>query len=540
MVAILGGQPRPSRPRNAAAPPARIHRQLHLDARRRGWALRGGGSGRGGAGARGGDRDGDAAAHPSPRRPYRRRRGTAAALARHAGVRAGGRSHRPALHPRRRRRCRRGRALALRCDRSAGTHPQPRRLHRPWRPVLRRHPVQPRLRPPVRGQPGADARLARPAGGAAGGDAGVLRARIHPGQRRLRGRGRTRQPGPAPAHRGGHRDTRSWNAHPAKHPRRGTRHQPVPAGGRARGAGRGRGAARPRAGRPGRDVRRTAALERRVPRMRRAHACLLLALLPFAAAAQAPQVAATAPVDTAGAAETAEAAMPPDATPALVPTTRSGREIYRRFREGLADPVCEPGSSSPRWRKHFAAAPVRLADADDDVLALFGYVVDAQREPSLPTEYALIPFVESGYKPAARSRQGPAGMRQMIRLTARAHHVPMHRGYDGRLSPVESTRAAVRYLKTLHGMFAGDWRLAVMAYNAGEYRVFGALRRAGQVARDADPEKLTSLSGITRAYVRKLHALSCLFDRADDGGDWLQSLDRQVPLLEPVELPAEV
>ena len=70
----------------------------------------------------------------------------------------------------------------------------------------------------------------------------------------------------------------------------------------------------------------------------------------------------------------------------------------------------------------------------------------------------------------------------------------MRAGYDGRLSPVDSTRAAVRYLKTLHGMFAGDWRLAVMAYNAGEYRVFGALRRSGQVARDADPEKLESLS----------------------------------------------
>ena len=179
-----------------------------------------------------------------------------------------------------------------------------------------------------------------------------------------------------------------------------------------------------------------------------------------------------------------------------------------------------------------------VADESDDVLALFGYVVDALREASLPTEYALIPFVESGYKPAARSRLGPAGMWQMIRLTARAHHVPMHAGYDGRLSPVESTRAAVRYLKTLHGMFAGDWRLAAMAYNAGEYRVFDALRRSRQVARSADPEKLTSLSGITRAYVRKLHALSCLFDRVDEGEQWLQSLDRQVPLLETVDLPA--
>jgi membrane-bound lytic murein transglycosylase D len=220
--------------------------------------------------------------------------------------------------------------------------------------------------------------------------------------------------------------------------------------------------------------------------------------------------------------------------------TRSGLEIYTRFHEGLADPDCGKDSSSARWRKHFAAAPERMARHDDDALALFGYVVDALREASLPTEYALIPFVESGYKPGARSHGGPAGMWQMIRVTARNHHIPIRAGYDGRLSPVDSTKAAVRYLKTLHGMFAGDWRLAVMAYNAGEYRVFGALRRSGQVARSADPEKLASLSGITRAYVRKLHALSCLLDRADDREQWLQSLDRQVPVLEAVLLPPDV
>lgn len=219
--------------------------------------------------------------------------------------------------------------------------------------------------------------------------------------------------------------------------------------------------------------------------------------------------------------------------------TRSGLEIYARFREGLADPDCPVDSSSERWRRHFARAPDRLRERDDDTLALFGYVVDALREADLPTEYALIPFVESGYKPGARSKLGPAGLWQMARVTARAHGVPMRAGYDGRLSPVDSTRAAVRYLKTLHGMFAGDWRLAVMAYNAGEYRVFGALRRAHQVARNADPSKLSSLSGITRAYVRKLHALSCLLDRADDREAWLEALDRPIPVLEAVELPAD-
>src|SRR5690606_16451166 len=82
----------------------------------------------------------------------------------------------------------------------------------------------------------------------------------------------------------------------------------------------------------------------------------------------------------------------------------------------------------------------------------------------------------------------------------------------------------------LHGMFAGDWRLAVMAYNAGEYRVLGALKRSGQRPANADPSKL-AMPSITQAYVRKLHALSCLFEEAEDRAAWLQALDRPVPVL---------
>ena len=258
---------------------------------------------------------------------------------------------------------------------------------------------------------------------------------------------------------------------------------------------------------------------------------MLLALGPLRshAAPQAP-ASATPPVPATSTAQTPATAPPQD--------TRSGRDIYARFRDGLADPHCEGDNGGARWRDHFSAAPARLAAVDSDVLPLFGYVVDAVRAAGLPTEYALIPFVESGYRPGVRSAGGPAGLWQMIAVTARDHHVPIRAGYDGRLSPIDSTKAAVRYLKTLHGMFAGDWRLAVMAYNAGEYRVFSALRRSGQVARSADPDKLTSLSGISKAYVRKLHALSCLFDQADDHAEWMRALDRPVPVLGPVAVPA--
>lgn len=227
-------------------------------------------------------------------------------------------------------------------------------------------------------------------------------------------------------------------------------------------------------------------------------------------------------------------------TPAPSATSRNGLEIYRAFREGLAEPTCDADATSQRWRQHFAHVPKRLAAGNDDVLPLFGYVVDALREASVPTEFALIPFVESGYRPGARSAAGPAGLWQMIGITARNHGVPMRAGYDGRLSAVDSTQAAVRYLKTLHGMFAGDWRLAVMAYNAGEYRVLGALRRSGQNARDVQLDKLVGMPDITVAYVRKLHALSCLIEQADDRDEWMRALDRPVPRLAAVPVPRDV
>ncbi|QDH70548.1 lytic transglycosylase domain-containing protein [Marilutibacter alkalisoli] len=263
------------------------------------------------------------------------------------------------------------------------------------------------------------------------------------------------------------------------------------------------------------------------------------------AAALATMLAATA---IAGTGDTSsepaiEAAVigPDDAVaPASPPAgTRDGREIFESFRDGLDTSDCETGTSA-RWTRHFAHAPDQLAAADDGLLPLFGYVVDALRESHLPTEYALIPFIESGYKPGARSPAGPVGMWQMVQVTARNHKVPISAQYDGRLSPVDSTRAAVRYLKTLHGMFAGDWRLAVMAYNAGEYRVFGALRKAGLAARDAQPEQLPGMPAITQAYVRKIHALSCLMLDAADDEAWLQALERPVPQLEAVPVPAGV
>lgn len=231
------------------------------------------------------------------------------------------------------------------------------------------------------------------------------------------------------------------------------------------------------------------------------------------------------------------AAHPVDPTILPGPRQTSGLDIYQRFRGGLADPECTGGANDLRWQKHFMNAPAQLASSSDDLLPLFGYVVEALREAQLPTEYALIPFVESGYKPAARSASGPAGLWQFIGTTARNHGIEIGSAYDGRLSPVDSTKAAVRYLKTLHGMFGGDWRLAVMGYNAGEHRILQSMRKAGMNAQNAQPAKLPGLSRITYSYVEKLHALACLLQQAPERERWLERLDRSIPVLAAQDLP---
>jgi membrane-bound lytic murein transglycosylase D len=206
------------------------------------------------------------------------------------------------------------------------------------------------------------------------------------------------------------------------------------------------------------------------------------------------------------------------------PATRSGGEIMQRFHAGLADDDC--GKASSRWRTHYARAAERLADEDEVALALFGYVLDEVREAGLPSEFALIPFVESRYRADARSKGGPAGLWQFTASTARRHGLRVQGRVDERLSVVASTEAAVRYLSRLHRMFGRDWRQTVMAYNAGE----GALRASRR-------KGAARLSGITRSYPVKLHAIACLFDQHADNPRWQRAVERPVPRLASRRLP---
>ena len=137
--------------------------------------------------------------------------------------------------------------------------------------------------------------------------------------------------------------------------------------------------------------------------------------------------------------------------------------------------------------------------------AHFAEVIAALHDAGLPSEFALIPFVESRYRANARSPGGQVGLWQFTAVTARRNGLSVRKGRDDRLDPQVSTRAAVRYLQRLHRMFGNDWRWTAMAYNAGEGAARAARRNGGT----------RGLSSITRHYPDKLHALACLVPRPD-------------------------
>jgi membrane-bound lytic murein transglycosylase D len=217
---------------------------------------------------------------------------------------------------------------------------------------------------------------------------------------------------------------------------------------------------------------------------------------------------------------------PPEPGPA--PRIADGRTLFDRWVATLTPPLCVRGEQNRHWRRRYAGHPTGFERQLREALPLMAYVVEAVEARGLPGEFALIPIVESGYRPEARGPGGPTGLWQMIGSTARNHGVRVGPDYDGRLSPVDSTDAALGYLTTLHAEF-GDWRATAMAYNAGEGRLRRALARDGTFRVSGERRLPAGLPSVTYAYIAKLHALACLIAEPARHGLALPT-DRFIPL----------
>ncbi|MGH9349772.1 MAG: LysM peptidoglycan-binding domain-containing protein, partial [Vicinamibacterales bacterium] len=160
------------------------------------------------------------------------------------------------------------------------------------------------------------------------------------------------------------------------------------------------------------------------------------------------------------------------------------------------------------------------------------------RAEGLPLDLAYVPLVESAFKTNALSRAKAKGMWQFMRGTALENGLKHDWYIDERAEPEKATRAAAKYLKTLHRMFDGDWHLALASYNGGPGRVQRAIRRSGR----NDFWRLTAstryLPRETREYVPLILAAIIIARNPSQYGMNVTPLP--TPLFETVTLPEAV
>jgi membrane-bound lytic murein transglycosylase D len=206
----------------------------------------------------------------------------------------------------------------------------------------------------------------------------------------------------------------------------------------------------------------------------------------------------SAPIVASPSAETQE--LPPIV--ATRPTNDA--DLWARIRRGygMNDLQSELVGSQEQWYATRPSYIMRMTERSNKYLY---HIVEELERRNMPTELALLPFIESAFNPQAVSSAKAAGMWQFMPATGRDYSLKQNIFRDDRRDVLASTRAALDYMQKLYRMF-GDWHLALAAYNWGEGSVQRAINKNQKEGLGTSYLDL-NMPNETRNYVPKLQAV---------------------------------
>jgi membrane-bound lytic murein transglycosylase D len=179
-------------------------------------------------------------------------------------------------------------------------------------------------------------------------------------------------------------------------------------------------------------------------------------------------------------------------------------DLWERIRRGFAMPNLDTDlvRQQEQW---YVSRPDYIQRMTERSRKYLFHIVEELERRNMPSELALLPFIESAFNPQAVSSARAAGMWQFMPATGSYFELRQNVFRDDRRDVLASTRAALDYLQKLHGMF-GDWHLALAAYNWGEGSVGRAIARNKKNGLGTAYTDL-NMPNETRFYVPKLQAV---------------------------------
>jgi membrane-bound lytic murein transglycosylase D len=227
---------------------------------------------------------------------------------------------------------------------------------------------------------------------------------------------------------------------------------------------------------------------------------------------------------------------PNSANSTTVATLTPPADLWDRIRRGYAMPDLENDLVHERER-WYASRPDYIERMTERSSKYLFHVVEELERRNMPTELALLPFVESAFNPQAVSSAKAAGMWQFMPATGKHFELKQNAFRDDRRDVLASTRAALDYLQKLHGMF-GDWHLALAAYNWGEGSVSRAIEKNRKAGLGTGYEDL-KMPAETRLYVPKLQAIKNIVSAPQALGTTLPVIENH-PYFQSVDITRDI
>jgi membrane-bound lytic murein transglycosylase D len=213
-------------------------------------------------------------------------------------------------------------------------------------------------------------------------------------------------------------------------------------------------------------------------------------------------------------------------------------DLWQRLRYGLTIPSHLNQPEVQSYLTWYRQHPKYIQRITSRAKFFLYFVLEAIESRGLPAELALLPAVESAYKPTAHSRRGAVGLWQFTPETGHLYELEQNWWYDGRLDICASTHAALNYLADLNRLFEGNWLLTLAAYNAGPKRVIRAISQNSHQDQPTDFWDLR-LPKETRHYVPKLLALKSIIANPQKYGLTLPQLANK-PVFTQLETKTQI
>jgi membrane-bound lytic murein transglycosylase D len=211
-------------------------------------------------------------------------------------------------------------------------------------------------------------------------------------------------------------------------------------------------------------------------------------------------------------------------------------DLWERIRKGYAMPNLDTDLVRDR-EQWYATKGVYLTNMTERSSKYLYYIVEELEIRKMPTELALLPFIESSFNPQAVSSAKASGMWQFMPKTGKNFDLKQNAFRDDRRDVLASTRAALDYLQKLYLQF-GDWHLALAAYNWGEGNVNKAIQRSKSAGLSGAYTEL-NMPVETRMYVPKLQAVKDIVANPSQFGITLADIPNH-PYFQTVPLPRDM